>query len=101
MFAGRRAKKKEPIEDVSRFALLLTVKAAIAESGRTDLTFELDPEDDPPGGSVMWWVTVHTPSDEVEVMVSPDGWYFCRDDGSGYLEDITELPGLSEMLRTL
>jgi hypothetical protein len=38
-------------EPISRFELLLIVKAAIAASGRTDLTIELDPEDDYLGAS--------------------------------------------------
>jgi hypothetical protein len=49
-------------------------------SDRTDITFELDPENDDAVTDPCWWLTIHTATDEVDFLVSPDGWYFARED---------------------
>ncbi|CAL9609235.1 hypothetical protein SUDANB95_05559 [Actinosynnema sp. ALI-1.44] len=90
-----------PLPPVSRFELVLVVKAAIAASGRSDLTFELDPEDDDAVVESSWLLTVRTATDEVDFLVTRDGWDFLREDEHGYFEDLVEMPRLSEVFRGL
>jgi hypothetical protein len=98
----RRSKRRaDPPPPVSRFELALIVKAAIAASGRNDLAFELDPEDDEAVVDSWWWLTIHTPADEVDFLVTRDGWLFTREDELGYFDDTVERPGLSDVLRDL
>ncbi|MFD1145731.1 hypothetical protein [Saccharothrix hoggarensis] len=70
-------------------------------SGRTDLTFELDPEGEDAVVDTCWLLTIHTASDEVDVLVSSDGWSFACEDDDGYFEDTVERPRLSEVFREL
>lgn len=95
----RRA-KPVPIPPVSRFELVLIVKAAIAASGRTDLTFQLDPEGDAVVES-FWLLTVRTAMGEVDFLVAWDGWDFLREDEMGYFEDLVEMPRLAAVFRDL
>uniref|UniRef100_UPI0031D3A2B8 hypothetical protein n=1 Tax=Saccharothrix mutabilis TaxID=33921 RepID=UPI0031D3A2B8 len=93
--------KRVPLPPVSRFELMLVVKAAIAASGRSDLTFELAPEDDDAAVESSWFLTVRTATDEVDFLVARDGWDFLREDEQGYFEDLVEMPQLSDVLREL